>query len=149
MIHKTCFKCKTSIPITEFYRHPQMADGHLNKCKVCTKVDSRIHRVVNIARVNEYDRDRAKTERRRADHRQRQMEYRRKFPERQVAYNAVARAIASEKLRRPECCHGCGSVARVQAHHENYLEPLNVVWLCQKCHSKHHHVRNALSGDWR
>ncbi len=34
---KRCIRCGNDKEITEFYVHPKMRDGHLNKCKECCK----------------------------------------------------------------------------------------------------------------
>lgn len=39
MTRKVCFKCRVEKAIDDFYKHPKMADGHLGKCKECTKLD--------------------------------------------------------------------------------------------------------------
>jgi len=45
---KKCFKCNIEKEIDEFYLHPHMKDGHLNKCKDCTKNDSLLrHKILS------------------------------------------------------------------------------------------------------
>jgi hypothetical protein len=51
-------------------------------------------------------------------------------------YQKVARAIKAGILE-PEPCKICGAVD-VQAHHEDYSKPLDVIWFCRKHHAEHH-----------
>lgn len=37
---KECFKCNVVKPLEDYYKHKSMSDGHLNKCKECTKKDT-------------------------------------------------------------------------------------------------------------
>ena len=55
---KFCFKCETDKDVNDFYKHPGMKDGRLNKCKVCARDDANKHRSENIEKVMEYDRNR-------------------------------------------------------------------------------------------
>lgn len=61
------------------------------------------------------------------------------------ARNKVMKALKSGRLK-PKPCEQCGMEGRakdgrniVQAHHEDYSKPLDVTWLCSKCHYQEHH----------
>lgn len=133
---KECFKCKTVKPLDEFYKHAMMADGHVNKCKLCNKKDVTDNRNNNLERFREYDRVRGKN----ADRIKATTEITRAWREedkrRSKAHSAVARAIKLGLLIR-EICMRCAEPKTV-GHHEDYDKPLEVMWLCQPCHKKRH-----------
>lgn len=58
----------------------------------------------------------------------------------QRAQNMVAYAIKQGILVRPENCQCCNKKAKIQAHHQDYSKPLQVLWLCQPCHKLEHQV---------
>ena len=133
---KECFKCKTVKPLTDFYKHAAMLDGHVNKCKECNKKDVNENRNKKIDYYREYDKVRAK----RPDRIKLALEvnnrWRAEDKRRSQCHNAVARAVKNGKLL-PQNCERCGCEKTV-AHHEDYNKPLDVMWLCQPCHKERH-----------
>lgn len=60
------------------------------------------------------------------------------------------KALKKGILDNPKICKECGSSKRfkdgrtsIQAHHSNYDKPLEVIWLCQKCHHNWHKNNQA------
>lgn len=129
----------------EFYTHPGMASGRLNKCKTCYRKSS-----------NEYGKRMSQNPEWREKELARVREKARRFraspgyvpartgngkkwslrnPEKRKAMGIANEAINSGKLRRQPCVV-CGNKA--QAHHEDYSKPLEVKWLCAKHHAELH-----------
>lgn len=54
------------------------------------------------------------------------------------AYNISHYAKRKGNVVPAKACQGCGNVGRLQMHHPDYGEPLNIVWLCAKCHTAEH-----------
>ncbi len=54
----------------------------------------------------------------------------------------VQKAVADGRLVRPSLCEKCGKPPKrgrqILAHHDDYNKPLDVRWLCDKCHGKVH-----------
>ena len=133
---KKCFKCRTEKPLEEFYKHSAMGDGHLNKCKECTKNDANKHRSENLEKIRAYDRERGKDAHRIKQRVEVTKAWREEDKRRQKAHSAVSQAIRSGRLQREPCVR-CGEVKSL-AHHEDYDKLLDVMWLCQPCHKQRH-----------
>ena len=131
---KICFKCGEVKDLSYFHKHKGMADGHLNKCKSCARLDAAQYRAKNIESIRAYDRARGS--------RQTSEDirvYRNKYPIKYRAHNLVNNSIRDGKLF-PMPCEICGN--RAVAHHDDYAKPLNVRWLCQ-AHHKQWHAKNG------
>lgn len=128
---KTCFKCGAEKPLTEYYKHKAMADGHLNKCKTCTKKDSTNHRNNNIDKIRAYDRERGNRQ-----SYEYVKEYRATYPNKYKAHMKLNNELRQGRVKRVEKCR-CGKPSEV-AHHDDYLKPLEVRWMCQACHKQWH-----------
>ena len=136
MTQKQCFKCKAVKPLSEFYKHKKMADGHINKCKDCNKIDVRSNRADKVEYYREYDKTRGS----------RQSSgyvksYRVEFPMKYAAHVIVGNAVRDGRLLKPDHCSSCGSFnSSIHGHHDDYAKALDVRWLCPVCHKSWHKI---------
>lgn len=62
------------------------------------------------------------------------------------AHDLLEQAVEDGTLVRPDTCSACGRAdekfadgrSEIQAHHDDYNKPLDVRWLCQRCHHEWH-----------
>jgi len=144
---KVCKRCGEEKQLDEFYRHPGMKDGHLNECKVCRRAYQKRHADENKESRAAYERERAQRPERkkgayevlrrwRKNNPEKVREQASRYPEKRMARRIVWNAVQDGRLKK-ELCGECGS-EKVHAHHEDYSKPLEVEWLCARCHRKRH-----------
>lgn len=56
----------------------------------------------------------------------------------QNAHEILRGALKMGILKRPTNCSVCGKGGRIEGHHKDYTKPLEVDWLCKKCHIAEH-----------
>ena len=136
---KICNHCNEDKSLDQFYSDKYSKDGLRCECKLC-------NRKVSIDRP-EYSRRYREShlfERRMKDRKRFNSSRSKKHAERRRGtekYKAVCKlhyAIASGKIKKPSKCEICGEDTILHGHHSNYKEPLNVLWLCSRCHGIKH-----------
>lgn len=140
---KKCFKCEQEKSLSQFYKHAQMKDGHLNKCIECTKKDATKFRNNNIEKVRDYDRVRARLPHRTMLNTETTRRMRNKFPHIYKAHTALNNAVRDGKIIKPDRCSNCNEEGKLHAHHNDYSRPLEVEWLCVVCHRQFHKDLNS------
>ena len=158
---KICFKCNENLPLTEFYKHSGMADGHLNKCKTCNKKDVKENTLKNHNYYAEYDRNRAnlshrvearksysQTEAGKESLRKSKDKWSKNNVIKRSASHIIGNALRDKKITKPSNCEVCNITHhRIHGHHDDYAYPMSVRWLCPKCHSNWHKINgSAING---
>jgi hypothetical protein len=132
---KTCKTCLVTKDAAEFYSRGL-------ECRVCTGARVKRNKLANRAYYSFYSASKGQPYRRRVDkeaNRARSAKWYAANKHKRAAHDKVSKALASGKLIKPASCQSCGiNCGRLEGHHADYMKPLEVVWLCDPCHSAVH-----------
>ncbi len=153
---RVCSKCELNLPLSAFAPSKYSPDGAYSRCRKCVNESARERHAAdpekqnakvrerNASGVNSESRERAR-EKYLATHPDASKiavkKYREKYPERALAREAVRAALRYGRMTRGDCAE-CGQ-ENAEAHHEDYSQPLKVVWLCRKHHMARHRTINS------
>lgn len=132
---KTCRECGTEKPLADFHRSKQARDGYLARCRECVNAKKREWAKNNREKINEWKRRWRRSSRSGAESASRWY-YANKH--KALAQRRLHRALARGALVRPSACDRCHRRGDVHGHHPDYDKPLEVDWLCPKCHRAVH-----------
>jgi len=138
---KQCSRCKETKPLAHFYYNKAARDGLRGDCKECVKATvARTDKAYKARRGIEYARENSRRHKQRhqAKYTEKQREWRVDSPLKYKAHNRAGKAIRLGKLQRPKECERCGAMGRIEGHHPDYTKPLEIQWLCSRCHMKEH-----------
>jgi hypothetical protein len=147
---KQCSGCGIVRPVADYYERAERPGVLRSQCKACMRayVDR------NRERVRSWHRDWARAHPEKARQRYEahaeqvkaaavawQRQSRAARPEawraRATASSAVRRALQRGALVRPTTCEECRAAdVAIEAAHHDYALPLDVRWLCRRCHRR-------------
>jgi ribosomal protein S27AE len=156
---KRCKDCGEIKSTSEFYRRNDSRDGLRGNCKSCERATRAAWYAKNAEKENERSRKwRQANPKYFSDFHKKWRENnpckaseidksrRARNPIKYEARAAVNAAVSKEILVR-QPCEVCASTP-VDAHHDDYSKPLDVRWLCRKCHLAWHKENGpGLNGD--
>lgn len=116
---KTCKTCNISKPLTDFYRAGRNREYSSSYCKLCSHKKAAIWNMEN---------------------RKSSKEARRKnkiYDKHHAVHMIVFKALQNGELEKKPCIV-CGTMDKLNAHHNDYEKPLDVEWYCYAHHMQLH-----------
>jgi hypothetical protein len=121
---RLCPACQQIKPRRAFNRRPDARDGRRRVCRTC--------QAKQACRWAASPQGRASLQRN-------ERLARTRHPEKHHARVELRKAIARGEVIRGPCEIGAGCKGRIEAHHDDYSQPLKARWFCQKHHLHHAH----------
>ncbi len=139
-MNKICSKCEIEKGLSRFSKDRSRKNGLRIWCKECCRESLRKYRKSNPEK-RKVSKDKWNLENKeKATEIQKKAS--KKFclenPEKRKAHQMVGNAITVGRLTRPSICESCFNERFTEGHHEDYSKPLDVEWLCKKCHIELH-----------
>ena len=126
MDSRICEHCHQEKPLEDFYRNRTRPLGRDYRCKECFKEYERLpHRKGRHTKWRNSSQGKEKTRQYNQEH------YLEEKPKNQT--RATTRRLIKLGVIKKMPCRVCGD-GKSQAHHPDYTQPLEVVWLCQSHH---------------
>lgn len=147
---KVCTQCKEPKSFDNYFKDLRGRFGLVAICKVC--------RSASASKYNLDHREELVSVRyeQRQRHKERIRAYKKSPKGKAVAKRTVAKNLNAEKSRKyymkrkyklviPDHCQRCEETANLEAHHEDYNKPMDVIYLCKRCHTDEHMINTPLN----
>lgn len=137
-----CPKCKQWLPSSGFYHNKRSISDITSYCRKCHGEKSiRTRDAENTRRLNrESSRRQRQKDPERFRLKERLASRRRGYTRKVQCRTLLNNAVRDGRIQRPGCCSVCEAKERINAHHPDYDQPLQVLWLCPLCHAEQHRM---------
>lgn len=139
---KKCKKCGIEKAFEDFPKHKAMKDGLLSSCRKCYNITAKVYRDKNKDYYRKYRKEYYASDRGKEIKNKCSAGYRNRKRAYMKVWKLTENALLRGALKR-QPCEVCG-LERTHAHHVNYNEPLNVMWLCAIHHIEWHKNNKAI-----
>lgn len=132
---KVCTKCKQAKERIHFSKRALSPDGLQSWCKDCMKAKKQEMRY-----YKKYQEDPVCVKNKSIS----DAKYLARNATKKRSRDILRKAVQDGRITKPATCSICGAEGIIHGHHENYKNPLDVIWVCPCCHGDIHRELNSL-----
>ena len=135
---KACSVCGEDKRPIEFQGRLASVDGLTAACKLCLHERDRKRYPKEKVRRGRWLKLYVQTESGKASVKKSKRKWLMNNANKRAAHILLGNAIRDRKIKKPKICDECRKKKRLHGHHDDYAKPLEVRWLCPRCHTDWH-----------